>query len=71
MTTVHLLWHVREDDTHKDDAKLIGVYSSSDVATSAIERLKGQPGFRDHVAGFEIDEYEIDKDHWIEGFVRG
>lgn len=71
MSIAHLLWHVREDDAHKDDAKLIGVYSSGEAASAAITRLNDQPGFRDHVAGFEIDAYEIDKDHWAEGFVSG
>jgi hypothetical protein len=66
----HLLWHVREDDTHKEDAKLIGAYSSAAAATAAIARLKDQPGFVDYVAGFEVSVYEIDKDHWTEGFIR-
>ena len=26
------------------------------------------PGFKDHADGFTIDEYEIGKDHWAEGF---
>ena len=44
------------------------------------ERLKAQPVFCDYpqlidpliadeVAGFYIDEYELDKDQWAEGFV--
>jgi hypothetical protein len=71
MNEVHMLWHVREDDAYKEDAKLIGAYSSADAATAAVERLKGQPGFVDYIAGFEVSSYEIDKDHWCEGFVRG
>jgi hypothetical protein len=69
MTFVHLLWHVREDDEYKEDAKLIGVYSSDEKATSAIERLTSQPGFRDYPAGFEISKYLLDQDHWEEGFI--
>lgn len=69
MNTAHILWHVREDDTYKEDAKLIGAYSSPETAAAAIERLKGQSGFREYVAGFEVCAYEIDKDHWTEGFV--
>jgi hypothetical protein len=71
VSVAHLLWHVREDDVHKDDAKLIGVYSSGEAASAAIRRVSEQPGFRDYVAGFEIDAYEIDKDHWTEGFAGG
>jgi hypothetical protein len=26
------------------------------------------PGFRDKKDAFEISEYEIDKDHWAEGY---
>ncbi len=69
MTFVHLLWHVREDDEYKEDAKLIGVYSSDEKARSAIERLTPQPGFRDYPAGFEISNYLLDQDNWEEGFI--
>jgi hypothetical protein len=70
VNTAHLLWHVREDDPYKEDAKLIGAYSSPAAAAAAIDRVKSQPGFRDYVAGFEISAYDIDKDHWSEGFIR-
>jgi hypothetical protein len=70
VNTAHILWHVRADDTYKEDAKLIGAYSSADAAAAAIARVEDQPGFRDYVAGFEVSAYEIDKDHWTEGFIR-
>ncbi len=70
MNHVHLLWHVREDDAYKEDAKLIGAYSSAEAASAAIDRLKCQPDFVDYVAGFEVSVYEIDKDQWCEGFIR-
>jgi len=68
VTSVYLLWHTRKDDEYGDDAKLVGVYSSDESATAAIERKKGFPGFRDHPAGFEISRYEVDRDAWSEGF---
>jgi hypothetical protein len=34
-----------------------------------LSRASNQLGFRDFPDGFSIDEYEIDKDHWQEGFV--
>ena len=60
--------------------KLIGAYRSSAAARAAIERLRTQPGFCDHprlldprsdgeAAEFYIGQYELDKDHWTEGFV--
>jgi hypothetical protein len=67
---IFLLWHVRADDPHKEDAKLIGTYASRELASAAISRLTPQPGFVDYPAGFEISDYEINKDHWSEGFVR-
>lgn len=69
MDIVYLLHHIRSDDEFGDDAKLIGVYRSSESAAAAIERLKGQPGFRDHVEGFLVEGYPLDRDHWEEGFV--
>jgi hypothetical protein len=48
--------------------KLIGVYATENDATSAIDRIKIQPGFCDYLAGFEISRYEIGKDHWVEGY---
>lgn len=70
MDHVYLLHHVREDDEHGDDAKLIGVYRSEANARLAIERLSAQSGFRDYPAGFEIGRMQLDKDHWEEGFIR-
>lgn len=69
MDTVYLLWHVRSDDQHADDAKLIGVYRSRESADAAVLRVKEGPGFRDHPEGFEISVYPPDKDHWTRGFV--
>jgi len=40
VTSVHLLWHV-----HNDDEKLIGVYATNADAVDAKERLRQKPGF--------------------------
>jgi hypothetical protein len=55
-----------EDGT--EDVKFIGVYSSRDNAQAAIARLGQTPGFSDALAGFHIDEYQVDKDQWVEGY---
>ena len=55
---------------------LIGVYSSRDAALAAVGRLASKPGFRDNPeviddtddAGFFIEPYALDEDHWTEGF---
>ena len=69
MNSVQLLWHVRPDDTYADDAKLIGVYRTVESAQDAIQRLHQLPGFRDYPDGFQIEEYQVDVDHWTTGFV--
>ena len=66
MGRCYLLQHERPDTF---DVKVIGIYSSATEARGAIERLRQQPGFRDHPSGFSIDDYELDKDHWVDGFV--
>jgi hypothetical protein len=64
VTSVHLLWHV-----HNDDEKLIGVYATNADAVAAEERLRQKPGFVDTPEGFEIHEYQLNQDHWTEGYV--
>ncbi len=48
---------------------LIGVYDSDIQAQQAIGRLCLKNGFSDYPEGFEISEYELNKDHWTEGFI--
>jgi hypothetical protein len=65
---VHLLWFVQENTEGKDKELLLGVYSSEAAAKSAIQRLQDKPGFVSFPAGFQIHPYELDRDHWTEGF---
>ena len=60
--------HERKKDKDNEDVKFIGVFSTETKAKKTIFRLRNKPGFRDHLDGFYIDKYEIDKDHWIEGY---
>jgi hypothetical protein len=72
MATVFILQHERpETGDRTEDVKFIGAYSSRASAQLAVDRLRSQPGFRDYPDDFSIDEYEIDKDHWTEGFIVG
>lgn len=66
---VFVLQHVHEISPDNEEVKLIGVYSTEDQAKVAIQRVIGEPGFRDAPNGFHIDAYEVDKDHWTEGYV--
>ena len=50
--------------------KVVGVYSSRELAEAAVERTRLLPGFADEPGGFTIEQYEVDRDHWPRGFVR-
>ena len=70
MKSVFIVQHSYElSGTGEEETKLIGVYSSKEAAEKAIARLTKQPGFKDLPDYFNIDEYEIDKDNWTEGFL--
>lgn len=70
---VFLLWHIYEltdGDGIRDEEKFIGVFSSEEKATDAIEQLKGKEGFRDYpVSCFEIHKSKVDRVGWVDGFV--
>jgi hypothetical protein len=68
LTNVYVLQHVHSVEDGEEDVKFIGVYSSRENAQAAIARLSQAPGFLDAPAGFHIDEYQIDKDQWVEGY---
>lgn len=68
----YLVQHLRKNDSNEDDSedvKIIGVYSSIELAQYAVQKSKFLPGFVDYPNGFYIDEYEVDVDHWDEGFI--
>ena len=69
MDSVFLLWYVHAPDSANEDEIFIGVYSTEEEAKTAIERLKAKPGFADAPEGFQIHPYEINRDHWTEGFI--
>lgn len=67
MKSVFLLWHTNPLPDH-DDEKLLGVFSSNELALENQKNSEKLDGFRDYKEGFEISEYEIDKVKWTEGF---
>jgi hypothetical protein len=80
MRSVFIVQHLHVLPNAEQDVKLIGVYRSLEAARLAVERLRIQPGFRDHPqivdtqedadeSGFHVKEYELDTDHWSEGYV--
>ena len=69
MTSVFVLQHVHEMADGTVDVKFVGVYSSRQKAQEAVTRLSGVPGFSEAPDGFHIDEYRLDQDQWVEGYV--
>jgi len=69
MTHVFVVQHVHEAPDGDEDTKFIGVYATEEDARAAVARLSTQPGFREHQDGFHITRYELNRDHWAEGFV--
>ena len=71
---VYLLQHSYEyevyEDIKKEETKIIGIYSSEIKAKEAKALFMTKKGFnRFSEERFYIDEYELDQDHWTDGFV--
>jgi hypothetical protein len=80
MNSVFVVQYLHRLPSGEDSVFLIGVYRTEIAARSAVARLSAQPGFCKHPhvvdplkddddQGFHIDRYELDLDHWTEGFV--
>jgi hypothetical protein len=69
MDSVFLIWHVHQFPDREDDEKLIGVYRTETDAQDAIQRLRDKPGFQETPDRFVVDRYELNLDHWTEGYV--
>jgi hypothetical protein len=67
MKTVFIVQHSYELDSC-EETKFIGAYSTIEEAEAAVVRLRKQPGFIDRPNDFHINDYEINKDHWTEGY---
>ncbi|MDV7696950.1 hypothetical protein N6B72_08460 [Chryseobacterium soli] len=60
--------HYYTINTHLDDERYIGVFSSLDQAEKAVEILKMKPGFKSHPDGFDISELDLNVLLWNSGF---
>jgi len=68
LKNVYIVQHVHEFTDGTEDVKIIGIYKLESDALSAVARLQNVNGFNKHIDGFNIDKYELNKDHWSEGF---
>ena len=51
------------------ETKFLGVFSTEQEAQKAVEYYKTLDGFKGYPDDFYIDEIEVDKKHWTEGFI--
>ncbi|MBR1374834.1 MAG: hypothetical protein IJ566_01960 [Cardiobacteriaceae bacterium] len=65
---VYILWHYYETENYDDVIKLLGIFSSYELAKEAEERCKKLPGFKSLPYYFDIDAYQINQMQWTEGF---
>lgn len=66
---VYLLSHVHLFPDGTESTKVIGIYSTRGLAEQAQMHTMKLPGFRDAPMGFCIAHYNLDDDHWQEGYV--
>jgi homoserine kinase type II len=64
----YVVYHEFEHPEGVDNVRLIGLFSQETDANRAIEHLQAKPGFQRHEDGFSVGTYQLDKDHWTEGF---
>ncbi|SEK46086.1 hypothetical protein [Streptacidiphilus jiangxiensis] len=57
------------DEQDGDDVTLLGIYSSEAGAGERMLRARLLPGFAAEPDCFHLGEYDLDRDHWTEGFV--
>lgn len=69
MESVWMLHHVHEFEDGHEDVKLIGLYTSMDLAQNALDKVKDKPGFKELPDGFEISECRLNQLEWPEGFI--
>src|SRR5687768_12955798 len=67
MSSIYGLFHTTTT-AFADEDRTIGVFANASEANQVLDRLRSKPGFRDAPAGFGVDEYKLDHDHWPEGF---
>lgn len=60
LTEVYLLKYVAHRGTDQQEVKLVGIFSSQQLAKVAIAKLSRDPKYRDHADGFIINQYPLD-----------
>lgn len=69
---VYILWHGDDVSEETPEPELLGVYSTEAGAKDRVARClrDGVPGFTEHPDDFLISRYELNKDEWVQGYVK-
>ena len=65
----YVVYHEFEYPEEVDNVRFIGLFSEQIDADRVIEYLRAKPGFKRYADGFTVGTYQLDKDHWTEGFI--
>jgi hypothetical protein len=71
MDEVFILRHANEFEDGHEDVKIIGIYRTRADAQAVLVWIKEGPGFRDHLDGFAIEPYVLNRTEWRDGYVTG
>ncbi|ECG8610357.1 hypothetical protein FNH48_23570 [Salmonella enterica subsp. salamae] len=69
MKDVYLLYHILNEDTDDEVVKLLGVYTSYELAFQAQIRVSDHSAFIGFSDGFRIFDHWINHDDWVDGFI--
>lgn len=69
MKYLFVLHHISDEGCDDEDTKVIGMYTSYELAYVAQLRVCNKPGFIDYPEGFSIYKEYLDCDSWVDGFV--
>lgn len=67
---VYFLYYVYEFEDGHDDVRLLGVFSSKEKASTALQNIKKNPDCKKIKNLFSILQIIIDRLGWTEGYVR-
>ena len=68
MIVLFIAHHTARVGSAHEDVKMLGVFQTKELAEAAIESLKSKPGFRDPGGLFEVNECDVNKVLWTEGY---
>ena len=70
LSSVHVVWHVKEiQDGYLEENIFVGAYSTKENAEEAVSLIMDMDEFSTHPECFEIYEWSLDTDSWVDGFV--